>query len=643
MLFDDIPERIQRIYRSSTPDEQKILMQILQELSDSDRGYSSTYTDIWLADYKEIPVDIDTFLCDDMYLGKTNRNGAGVYPFWKQELHTVFDAGNKYWEWILTGATRIGKTSTFNTGMSYMLYRLMCLKDPQKFFGKKEISTFSVLFFNLTEELAKGVAFREFNDTLRESPWFLAHGDFTRSRDNPIYLPEGGKIDVDFGSSSAHALGKQVFCCAMDEINFSQAGIKDVAKAKARMRETYNTLAARVKGTFKHGGEVFGKIFAASSKRSDSDFMEDYIAEQMAAGAGEHMHVSGAPQWEVLPPGTFSEKRFYIAVGDRHHKGFVIPDNQTHESALNDLRKQGYTLMEPPVDMKSDFIANFEIALRDLAGVAVPGTFSYITQAIVTQCITDKRRNPFYQDILEIGVHDVFSIEEFFHMEELTPEIKRMPLYIHLDLSLNKDRAGISGAGIIGRKDMDILVNGQVKTMSMPIVGHAFSVAIQAPRDDKIPYDKVFKFILWLRRNGLHIQVVSRDQFQSEYLGQLLDVNGFKEEKISLDRTPDGYIALRSLLDEQRVEMLDVQLLQDELVHLQEDSISGKIDHLSGQSKDVSDSFAGAVWQAVRYNEGVAVSKTQVASAIKAVNAMSRVNSKPTPRFPSLGSKFKIY
>ena len=432
-------------------------------------------------------------------------------------------------------------------------------------------------------------------------------------------------------------------CCAMDEINFSQAGIKDVAKAKARMRDTYNTLAARVKGTFKHGGEVFGKIFAASSKRSDSDFMEDYVAEQLAAGAGDHMHVSGAPQWEVLPPGTFSEKKFYIAVGDRHHKGFVIPDNQTHEAALEDLRKQGYSLMQPPVDMKSDFVANFEIALRDLAGVAVPGTFSYITQAIVTQCITDKRRNPFYQDILEIGVHDAFSIEEFFHMEELTPEIKRMPIYIHLDLALNKDRAGISGAGIIGRKDMDILVDGVAKTMSMPIVGHAFSVAIQAPRNDKVPYDKIFKFILWLRRNGLHIQVVSRDQFQSEYLGQLLDTNGFKEEKISLDRTPDGYIALRSLLDEQRVEMLDVQLLQDELIHLQEDSVSGKVDHLAGGSKDLSDSFAGAVWQAVRYNEGIAVPKAKVAAAIKQVNAMSRINGKPSPRLPGLGGRFKIY
>jgi len=787
MLFDDIPEKIYKIYHSCTPDEQKILMQILKELSDSDMGYSPTYTDIWLADYKEIPVDIDTFLNDDLYLGRTNRNGAAVYPFWRNELHTVFDAGNKFYEWILTGATRIGKTSTFNSGMAYMLYKLMCLRNPQAFFGKKDVTQFSVLFFNLTEELARGVAFREFNDTIAASPWFLQNGRMSSSKENSYYIPDGGKVSIDFGSSYAHGLGKHVYCliaetsvltkdgyktlgelakkktaveiaqydpagrvefskakvqctklthitvkltledgsciegskdhlmltslnkykslsdfavgeallcyqskpvkvtatkvvlhtrepvqlydvidikphhnfiikdkshfishncCAMDEINFSQAGIRDVTKAKTRMREVYNVLSTRVKGTFKHGGEVFGKIFAASSKRSDSDFMEDYIAEQMAAGAAEHMHVSGAPQWEVLPPGTFSEKKFYIAVGDRHHKGFVVPDNQTSEEDLNALKQQGYALMTPPIDMRSDFVADFNVALRDLAGVAVPGSMSFITQELITACITKKRRNPFHQDILEIGVHDSYSIEEFFHIEDITPEIKAAGLYIHLDLALNTDRAGISGAGIIGRKDVEVTVPGQEsKTMSLPVVGHGFSIAIQAPRGDKIPYDKILKFILWLRKIGLHIHVVSRDQFQSEYMGQLLDTNGFKEEKISLDRTPDGYECLRSLFAEQRVEMLDVQLLQDELIHLQQDAISRRVDHPTGSGKDVADSFAGAVWQAIKYNEGILVPKTKIASAIRNVNATNRSASKPTPRFPGLPGmgKFKIY
>lgn len=207
-----IVDRIRENLATCSERERYYFLKILEELAESEDGRSQTYEDIWLADYKEIPVSIDTFLNTDAYLGKTNNNGQSVYPFWRKELNTVFDAGNKYYEWILTGATRIGKSSTAVTAVAYMLYRLMCLRNPQKFFGKKEISKFSILFFNLTLDLAKGVAFHEFNSTLKESPWFLSNGHFTNSEENYIYIPDGGKIDIDYGSSYSVGLGKQVFC-----------------------------------------------------------------------------------------------------------------------------------------------------------------------------------------------------------------------------------------------------------------------------------------------------------------------------------------------------------------------------------------------------------------------------------------------
>lgn len=213
-MYEELLPRIQNIYNSCTEEEQECLRTILSELSET--GTSPTYEAIWLSDYKEIPVDIETFICDSKYLGKTNRNGKSVYPFWMQELKNVFGAGNKFHEWILTGATRIGKTSTAITAVAYMLYRMMCLKDPQQYFGKKEISKFSVLFFNVTKDLAKGVAYREFNDTLKASPWFNEHGTFSKSEYNFYYIPEGGKVVIDYGSDASHGLGQQVFCVVGD-------------------------------------------------------------------------------------------------------------------------------------------------------------------------------------------------------------------------------------------------------------------------------------------------------------------------------------------------------------------------------------------------------------------------------------------
>ena len=417
-----------------------------------------------------------------------------------------------------------------------------------------------------------------------------------------------------------------------DEVNFSRAGVKDVNKAKAHMQDLYTTVADRVKGTFRVEGEVHGKIFAISSKRSDSDFMEIYMQNQIEAGAGDHMYICDAPQWEVLPKSMFHDETFTIAVGNRNMKGFVVPEPDDNEEGWEDLRRQGYTLLHPPIDMKSQFTADFDIALRDLAGVSVPGTLSFITQEALTECI-GTRRNPFFSDILQIGTKDTLTIEEFFHLEVVDERLKRMPLFIHLDLSLNTDMTGISGTCISGRQDIADLDG---KIISQPSFSHMFSVSLQAPRGDKIPYGKITAFICWLRKQGFLIQGISRDQFQSEYMAQLLEEQGFTVTKLSLDRTPDGYMALRSVLLEHRIDMLDVKFLQDELIHLQRDSISGKIDHLIGHSKDVSDSFAGSIWNAILTNPPVPVPGKSVANVISSVNGPRSIAGSLPSMFPGV-------
>lgn len=424
----------------------------------------------------------------------------------------------------------------------------------------------------------------------------------------------------------------------MDEANFARSGIKDISKAKERMLDTYNTISARIKGTFRKGGEVYGKLFAVSSKKSDNDFLEEHVQKQLASGAGDHIYVVDKPQWEILPKSRFHDEVFYIAVGDRHLRGFVVPDNQTDDASLSDLKSQGYKIMTPPIDMKPEFKADFDIALRDLAGISVPGALSFITQDALTECINTGRRNPFFNDILQIGTRDSLLIEDFFHIDVIPNELRNAEIYIHVDLSLNTDRTGISGGGVTGRKD---ITSSDGKVVSLPYLTHMFSVAIQAPRGDKIPYDKILSFIVWLRKQHFNVRVVSRDQFQSEYMGQLLESQGFESPKISLDRTPDGYIALRSVFIEQRIDMLQCQLLEDELIHLQRDSVTGRIDHTIGQSKDVSDSFAGWVWMCMQRNPSVPVPIKSTANIISSVNTVSMNRARNINTSSDLASAFQ--
>lgn len=637
MIDVDIPQRIQNIYKSCNAEEQAVLRQILEEFAMY--GESETYNNVWLADYKEIPVDKETFLTSPRFLGPSNNNGASIYPRWMEVMKELEVEGNQKYEIVFTGATRTGKTSTAVSDALYQLYRVMCLRDPQSYFGLKVSTTLLFFFFNITQTLAKGVAFKEFNTTIQYCPWFLEHGHMSASESNPIYIPEGGQIEIAYGSDASHALGRASYCVIFDECNFAAAGIKDINKAKARMKAKYDTLVARVTGTFVKNGEVYGKLYIISSKNSDSDFMEDYIAAQRKAG-NPHMYIFDEPQWKVWPKNKYSSDRmFYIALGGRHLRSFVVPDDQMDPQSLKDIEAQGYKLMEVPEDNKTRFLSDFDIALRDIAGVSVPGTLSYITQATIDPCISPSRKNPFYNDVISIGTKDTLTLEEFFHMNEVDLTRRHLPMFIHLDLSLTTDRTGISGVWVSGSKEV-VSIEDNKSRIAQPTFTHVFSIALEAPKGDKIPYSKILGFICWLRSQHFNIAGVSRDQFQSEHMAQLLEEQGFTVSKLSLDRSPQGYDTLKSTLLEQRIDMLNIKLLQDELIMLQRDSMTGKLDHPANSTKDMSDSFAGAVWNATINNPGVVIPTTKVANVFSNVNGPRNLN---RDNFAGLFGNFTTY
>lgn len=236
--LDTLPQKIQEIYDTCSKQEQQVLVQILQELSID--GDSPTYRNLWLSDFKEVPVSIDQFICDPYYLGSVNRNGDAVYPFWRTTLREIFNSGNKYNEIILSGATRIGKTSTAIIIGAYMLYRFMLYRNPHEYFKKKEISKFSFIFANLTKDLALGVAYREFNDTLKASPFFNEHGTFSRSDRNFYYIPEGDTIEIIGVSDASQALGRQ--CLVGDTKILTPDGYKIISECAGTNQTVYQLL-----------------------------------------------------------------------------------------------------------------------------------------------------------------------------------------------------------------------------------------------------------------------------------------------------------------------------------------------------------------------------------------------------------------
>ena len=69
--------------------------------------------------------------------------------------------------------------------MLYLLYRMLCLKDPYAYYGMMPSDKISFSMLNITLETAQGVGWDKIQQLLQGSPWFMSHGNLNASRTNP--------------------------------------------------------------------------------------------------------------------------------------------------------------------------------------------------------------------------------------------------------------------------------------------------------------------------------------------------------------------------------------------------------------------------------------------------------------------------
>ena len=220
--FDQLKNISADEFSKLTPENKELVLKILSEYKEL--GRSDTLEELWKVDYNEIPVSIDEFIENPHYLGRSTRNGESIYPYWRKTYRRIFDPSLAYEEVIFTGAIGVGKTKTADVCLAYLLYKLMCLKNPQKYFKMNEGEEISIFFLNINLTLAEGVGFNTLHKMLIDSPWFMARGTVT-GRIKERYNPPNN-ITIKFGSKSDHALGQQCYCALMDEADFTRGGIQ---------------------------------------------------------------------------------------------------------------------------------------------------------------------------------------------------------------------------------------------------------------------------------------------------------------------------------------------------------------------------------------------------------------------------------
>lgn len=590
-------QNLSNILNGLTPIEKEQVLSVLNEMnSGTSNTYSALLSDVW----DEQPVSLDTFIDDDKYMRRyfyPDGKSCIVYPRWRQELKDVFKDPYKYSEICFTGGIGLGKSEAAKLGVAYLAYRLMCLKNPQSFYNKPIGKPIVVLFFNNTKELAEKVLLQPFIDMLITSPWFLERGKIV-GREHIRYMPDKN-IRFAAGSRDSHAIGQDIFCAILDEINFA-AG-QDVSMEKSKIMKTYAAINTRITNRFRVEGFVHGKLFMVSSKKSEYDFLEQY-AQKMKNQ--DNFYIVDDKVWNIVPPEKtgYSGKMFNLAIGGDILPSKIIPDNEDVEEYI----KQGYEIMEVPVEEKQKFVLDMERSLMDIAAVSISYVTKFLNYNIISQCYCEDE-NPFSQEIISTGIRDALEIKEFFDLNKIAPDIRKKPTFIHIDTSLTGDRTGIGAVCMLSKtkiEKFDMQANKTIKTYQT-IYKHVFNVEIQCPKNSEISFQKTRNFIIYLRQCGFNICGITTDGFQSSDTRQMLLLEGFENvDRLNFERTPEIYMNLRNAFIEQRIKLLKLSALERELLRVERNNQTGKITHPENTGDghgDGADALAGAYYNCMMH------------------------------------------
>lgn len=597
-----------------SPEEKKLAIEILKQYSQD--GKSDILDELKYSDFEEIPVDIDTFLDDDYYLGKglwavdefTGERKCTVFPYWRETLNKLFpdNTTTAYNTLILTGAIGIGKSFVGVLAMLYLLYRMLCLKDPYGYFGMQPIDKITFSMLNITLDAAQGVAWDKAQQMLQSSEWFMTHGQLNASRSNPQWQPPKG-IELIFGSNNRHIVGRALFANLTDEVNFGIGN--SVEKQKEKQRKMIAQIDARMRSRFLRGTYLPTLNIIISSKDTEQAFLNTYINLKKQNESKTSLIVD-EPQWVVdSRKGSPDDLgAFYVAIGNKFLAHELLPPN-TDEDLIDRYREKGYTMLKVPPGYRETFEDNLDQALMDIAGYSTSSATKYISGIRLNQTKSDKYSNPFTKDKIEVGndPNDHLQYANFFDLSKVDRNDIARPLFMHLDLSLSGDKTGIAGVWITGKSPVH---NGEDTSRELQYK-LAFSVSVEAPKGFQVSFSKTRNFIRWLRDRGFAIKGISADTFQSATLLQELKSDGFKTDIQSVDRVDSQsrtclpYAYLKSAIYERRIQIYQkCDLLTDELVGLERKG-DGHVDHTPDgiNSKDQADAVCGSLYLASKFAE----------------------------------------
>lgn len=543
--------------------------------------------------FDERPASITEFLGAD-YLNIE----AGVRPGVRQALVDIFGEESNgesiavVQRAIFTGAIGIGKTTLASIALPYMCHWVLCLSDPQDFFGLLPGSRIAFMQMSTSEDQAKQVLFGDIFARINHSPWFKKFPYDPRFKTQIRFAKEIWVVPGD--SSETTFEGYNILGGILDEIDSHK-----VTPKKDYAQSGYDTINARIESRYGTKGLLIliGQMKASLgfAAKKYKEFKQDPNA------ATAKMAI-----WESF---GWDDKRYHDGHGNRksfwydpRRKG-IVPDAAVVMGAVTTEH-----LIEIPRVYQKSFENDPEKALRDLAGIPplVGAAFIGMGDRIY------EARDRWHERFPDVGcpVRPTLSVADF---EPWFRAPDTLPRAAHLDIAYSSegDALGLAMGHVPEVKEID----GELR----PVIVFDFLLRLRPMPGLQLILSDIRTIIQHLREDlGFKIEKVTMDGFQSTDMMQQLQKRRVNAEYLSVDKKKLPYQDLRDAIYERRVEFPryithrrhgDVERVEIAVEELSQLIDAGpKIDHPDGGSKDVSDAMAGVVHTLMgdrKYRRGV--------------------------------------
>jgi hypothetical protein len=528
--------------------------------------------------FDESPVDVKTFVESPDFLNQPQLSAiqydiveAMSQIYRKEDLEMIMghEEGSKHFskytknEIILQLGKGSGKDFVSTVACAYVVYKLLCLKDPARYYGKPSGDAIDIINVAINAEQAKNVFFKGFKTKIEKSPWFAGKYD---PKVNSIGFEKSITVYSGHSERESHE-GLNLFMAVLDEIS---GFVTEVGTGNDQGKTADNIYKA-FRGTVDSRFPDLGKVVLLSFPRYQGDFIsqryENVIMEKDVIERRYKFIIN-----EELPEGPDNE--FEIVWEEDHITSYKYP--------------RMFALKRPTWEVNpTRKIDDFKIAFLTDIGDAMMRflcTPTYSSDAFFKQkdklekCMTI--RNP-------LDNHRRFD-------PGFKPDPEKI-YYIHADLAQVHDKCAVAIAHV--ERWVNIQVIKDYEQVAPIVIVDA--VAWWEPKvEGPVDLSEVKKWIQNLRREGFNIGMVTFDRWQSFDIQQELKAVGIKTDTVSVAKK--HYEDLAMMIYEERIAMPMIPLLLEEMSELKIMK-NNRVDHPRKKSKDLADAVCGAVFGAISH------------------------------------------